>query len=42
MHGALRQAGFWVIRAHRVVAKVISSCVICRKLRGRMLEAAHG
>ena len=30
------QAGFWVIGAHRMV--VISSCVICRKLRGRMLQ----
>ena len=37
-HGALRQAGFWVIGAHRMVAKVIRSCVICRKLRGRMLQ----
>ena len=37
-HGALHQAGFWVIGAHRMVAKVISLCVICRKLRGRTLQ----
>ena len=34
-HGALRQAGYWVVGGHGMVSKVLNSCVTCRKLRGR-------
>ena len=30
-------AGFWILGAHEVVSKVISSCVTCKKLRGASL-----
>ena len=36
-HGAVRNAGFWILGGHGVVSKVISSCVTCRKLRGASL-----
>ena len=36
-HGAIREAGFWVIGAHRMIAKLIEGCVTCRKLRGTTL-----
>lgn len=36
-HGALRNAGYWLVGGHAAVAKLISSCVTCRKLRGSML-----
>lgn len=32
LHGALRNAGYWLIGGHAAVAKLISSCVTCRKL----------
>ena len=37
-HGAFRQAGYWVIRGHGTVSKVLRSCVFCRRLRGRALN----
>lgn len=36
-HGAVRTAGFWIVGGHGEASKVISSCVICRKLRGARL-----
>ena len=36
--GAIRQAGFWLIRGHDVVTKVIGACVLCKKLGGPHLE----
>ena len=36
-HGAVRNAGFWILGGHGVVSKVISSCVTCKKLRGASL-----
>lgn len=35
-HGAIRQAGFWVIGASRMISKMLSFCVTCRKLRGKV------
>ncbi|KAM4037007.1 uncharacterized protein ACNLHF_015817 isoform 1-T1 [Anomaloglossus baeobatrachus] len=32
--GALREAGFWIRGAKRLVSRVIFKCIICRKLRG--------
>ena len=37
-HGAIRQAGYWLIGGHRTVAKELSRCVTCKKLRGPVLE----
>ena len=37
-HGALRNAGYWLVGGHGAVASLISSCVTCRRLRGSMLE----
>ena len=35
--GAVPTAGFWIIGASRMVAKILNNCVSCRKLRGRFL-----
>lgn len=35
--GGIRSHGFWIIGAKRLVSKVISKCVVCRKLRGTFL-----
>ena len=37
-HGAIRQAGYWLIGGHRTVAKELSKCVVCKKLRGPFLD----
>ena len=37
-HAALRQGGYWLIGAHRLVSKELNNCVICRKLRGAHLN----
>ena len=37
-HGAIRQAGYWLIGGHRAVAKELHQCVTCRRLRGPFLE----
>ena len=37
-HGAIRQAGYWLIGGHRMVAGEINACVLCKKLRGAPLE----
>ena len=37
-HGALRNAGCWVASGHRAVARLIGSCVTCRKLQAAHLE----
>ncbi|KAK3742405.1 hypothetical protein QZH41_008057 [Actinostola sp. cb2023] len=39
-HGAVRQAGYWVISGHGAVTKVLNACVTCKKSRG-MLMAQH-
>ena len=36
-HGAVRQAGFWVINGHKEVSRMVNVCVTCKKLRGRTL-----
>ena len=37
-HGAIHQAGYWLIGGHKTVAKELSRCVTCKKLRGPVLE----
>ena len=32
-HGAVRQAGYWIISGHGAVTKVLSSCIPCKKAR---------
>ncbi|KAL5020965.1 hypothetical protein ScPMuIL_000120, partial [Solemya velum] len=34
--GALRSAGLWIIGGKRLISSMISKCVTCRKLRGKM------
>jgi hypothetical protein len=36
-HGAVRQAGFWVVNGHGETSRIIRACVTCKKLRGRTL-----
>ena len=35
--GAVREAGYWVIGAHRVILKFTEPCVTCKRLRGPTL-----
>ena len=35
--GAVREGGYWVIGAHRMIARLIESCVTCKRLRGPIL-----
>ena len=35
--GAVREAGYWVVGAHRMISSLIESCVNCKKLRGATL-----
>lgn len=35
---ALRNAGYWLIGSHGAIAKLISSCIFCKKLLGLLLE----
>ena len=37
-HGALRNAGYWLIGGHAAIAKLIGDCVICKRLRGYVLK----
>ena len=37
-HGALRNAGHWLIGGHAAIAKLIGACVICKRLRGSVLK----
>ena len=37
-HGALRNAGYWLVGGHGAVASLIGSCFTCRRLRRPMLE----
>ena len=37
-HGAIRQAGYWLVDGHHMVAKELNQCVLCKKLRGPPLE----
>ena len=37
-HGAIRQAGYWLIGRQRTVARELSKCVVCKKLRGPLLD----
>ncbi|KAK3099229.1 hypothetical protein FSP39_001287 [Pinctada imbricata] len=34
--GAVRSAGLWITRCKRLISNVISACVPCRKMRGRL------
>ena len=31
--GGVRSAGYWIIGAHRMISKLIDSCVLCKRLR---------
>ena len=35
--GAVREGGYWVIGAHRMISRLIESCVTCKRLRGPTL-----
>ena len=37
-HRAIRQAGYWLIGGHRAVARELSKCVVCKKLRGPFVD----
>ena len=37
-HGAIRQAGYWLINGNHTVAKELNLCVVCKKLRGPSVE----
>ena len=37
-HNAIRDAGFWIIGGNSAISNCISQCIICKKLRGRVLE----
>jgi len=32
-HGAIRQAGFWLIGGHNTVTQELNKCVTCKKLK---------
>lgn len=40
--GAIRNAGFWIIWAKKRIHSVIHKCIICQKLRGRVIEQKNG
>lgn len=35
--GAIRTGGFWIVGGRRLVSSVLHKCVVCRKLRGRIV-----
>ena len=37
-HGAIRQAGYWLVSGHRLVASILRSCVTCKKLHSATLK----
>ena len=37
-HGAIRQAGYWLIGGNGAIVRELSKCVVCKKLRGPVLE----
>ena len=37
-HGAIRQAGFWLVGGHNTVTRELSKCVTCKTLRGTAME----
>ena len=37
-HGAIRQAGYWLIGGHNTVARELNKCVTCKKLRGPVIQ----
>ena len=37
-HGAIRQAGYWLVNGNQVVSNELKSCVTCKRLRRRPLE----
>ena len=37
-HGTIRQAGYWLVNGSHTVSRELSSCVVCKKLRGPPLE----
>ena len=36
-HGAVRQAGYWIISGHSAVTRVLDACVTCKKARGAII-----
>ena len=36
-HGAVRQAGFWIVNGHGETSRIVNACVTCKRLRGRTL-----
>ncbi|XP_028412576.1 uncharacterized protein LOC114535468 [Dendronephthya gigantea] len=36
-HGAIRNAGLWVIGAKRTISKIINECLVCKKLRRKLM-----
>ena len=40
--GALREAGFWITGASKVIRDIIHKCVTCRKLRGKSSQQLMG
>ena len=35
--GAVHEAGYWVVGAHRMISSLIESCMTCKKLRGAII-----
>ena len=40
--GAIRTAGFWILGGKRTISKVISQCVTCKRLRGKVCVQKMG
>ena len=40
--GALREAGFWITGASKIIRDTIHKCVTCRKLRGKSSQQLMG
>ncbi|KAI2645807.1 Protein CASC3 [Labeo rohita] len=36
--GAIRASGLWIVGGRRLISKVLSQCVTCRRLRGKVKE----
>ena len=36
-HGAVGQAGFWIVNGHRKASRIVNACVTCKRLRGQTL-----
>ena len=40
--GAIRSAGFWILGGKRTISKVISQCVTCKRVRGKVCVQKMG